>query len=109
MTELRQLTPQEVIFVGGETPKIYQHTGGLIMLDGRGRPGFGFGLAVVHRHIPAISREGERDFPPQAFASTGHQHRAALISRLGRGCVSHAAKESAERLGAIGSEKVRSR
>jgi len=42
MTELRQLTPQEVIFVGGETPKIYQHTGGLIMLDGRGRPGFGF-------------------------------------------------------------------
>ncbi len=39
---LRQLTPREVVFVGGETPSIYQHTGGLVLLDTSERPGFGY-------------------------------------------------------------------
>ena len=42
MQTLRQLTPQDVLFVGGETPRIYQHTVGLMLIDGRDRPGFGF-------------------------------------------------------------------
>jgi diacylglycerol O-acyltransferase / wax synthase len=42
MTKLRQLTPQDVMFVGGETPNVYQHTAGLILLDSSGRPDFGF-------------------------------------------------------------------
>ena len=33
MRKLRQLTPREVLFVGGETPTIYQHTSGLNLLD----------------------------------------------------------------------------
>ncbi len=33
MNTLRQLTPREVMFVGGETPNVYQHTAGLIMMD----------------------------------------------------------------------------
>jgi diacylglycerol O-acyltransferase / wax synthase len=42
MTQYRQLTPQDVMFVGGETPNVYQHTLGLILLDASGRPGFGY-------------------------------------------------------------------
>ena len=38
MQTLRQLTPQDVLFVGGETPRIYQHTVGLMLIDGRDRP-----------------------------------------------------------------------
>lgn len=38
----RQLTDREVLFVGGETPNVYQHTAGLTFLDARDRPGFGF-------------------------------------------------------------------
>lgn len=30
---LKQLTPQDVFFVGGETKSVYQHTGGLILLQ----------------------------------------------------------------------------
>jgi len=33
MKRLKQLTPQEVFFVGGETNCIYQHTGGLVILQ----------------------------------------------------------------------------
>ena len=49
MKKLRQLTPQDVLFVGGETAKMYQHTGGLVLLDSRGRPDFGF--EAFRRHI----------------------------------------------------------
>ena len=42
MSELRQLTRQDVLFVGGETARVYQHTAGLVLLDNRGRPGFNF-------------------------------------------------------------------
>jgi diacylglycerol O-acyltransferase len=49
MTKLRQLTPQEVMFVGGETSRIYQHTGGLTLLDASDRPGFGF--EAFRRHL----------------------------------------------------------
>jgi diacylglycerol O-acyltransferase / wax synthase len=42
MTKYRQLTPQDVMFVGGETPNVYQHTVGLILLDSSDNPGFGF-------------------------------------------------------------------
>jgi len=33
MSELRQLTRQDVLFVGGETARVYQHTAGLVLLD----------------------------------------------------------------------------
>lgn len=42
MKRLRQLTPQETFFIGGETSRIYQHTGGLILLDASDRPDFGY-------------------------------------------------------------------
>jgi len=42
MDKYRQLQPQDTLFIGGETPTVYQHTGGLVILDARGRPGFGF-------------------------------------------------------------------
>jgi len=42
MQTLRQLTPQDVLFVGGETSTIYQHTVGLMLIDASDRPGFGF-------------------------------------------------------------------
>lgn len=42
MQQLRQLSPQETLFIGGETHCVYQHTGGLILLDASGRPDFGF-------------------------------------------------------------------
>lgn len=35
MRKLRQLTPKEVFFVGGETHNMYQHTSGLVLLDTR--------------------------------------------------------------------------
>jgi len=42
MGKYRQLQPQDTLFIGGETPTVYQHTGGLVILDARDRPGFGF-------------------------------------------------------------------
>jgi WS/DGAT/MGAT family acyltransferase len=42
MKQLRQLTSRETFFIGGETACVYQHTGGLILLDARESPGFGF-------------------------------------------------------------------
>jgi diacylglycerol O-acyltransferase / wax synthase len=42
MRQLKQLTPREVLFVGGETRKIHQHTSGLTILDAGGRPDFGY-------------------------------------------------------------------
>jgi len=49
MTRPRQLTPQDVMFVGGETSNIYQHTGGLTLLDASERPGFGYDS--LRRHL----------------------------------------------------------
>ena len=49
MTRPRQLTPQDVMFVGGETSRIYQHTGGLTLMDASDRPGFGY--ASLRRHL----------------------------------------------------------
>ncbi len=49
MSKLRQLTPQDVMFVGGENSKVYQHTAGLIMLDASDSPGFCFD--VYRRHL----------------------------------------------------------
>lgn len=49
MAKPRQLTPRDVMFVGGETSKIYQHTGGLTLLDASSRPGFGFDS--LRRHL----------------------------------------------------------
>ena len=45
---MRQLTPSEVVFVGGETATIYQHTAGVILLDARDRPGFDFQSFRTH-------------------------------------------------------------
>jgi diacylglycerol O-acyltransferase len=41
----RQLTPQEVLYVGGESATAYFHVSGLTMLDATDRPGFGFEAA----------------------------------------------------------------
>jgi WS/DGAT/MGAT family acyltransferase len=49
VSELRQLTPQDVMFVGGETSRIYQHTGGLTVLDASECPGFGY--ESLRRHL----------------------------------------------------------
>ena len=40
MAQLRQLTPREVLFVGGENSRVYQHTAGLTLLDASMTPGF---------------------------------------------------------------------
>lgn len=45
---VRQLTPREVVFVGGETATIYQHTAGVILLDAADRPDFGFESFRAH-------------------------------------------------------------
>jgi WS/DGAT/MGAT family acyltransferase len=42
MRKLRQLTPNEVLFIGGETDRVYQHTAGLVIVDGSDVPGYGF-------------------------------------------------------------------
>lgn len=48
MTKLRQLTPNETLFIGGEKPNVYQHTGGLILLDASDRPDFCFESFKAH-------------------------------------------------------------
>lgn len=48
MREPKQLTPLEVMFVGGETPTMYQHTAGLMLLDASDRPDFGFDVFRKH-------------------------------------------------------------
>ena len=55
MSELRQLTRQDVLFVGGETARVYQHTAGLVLLDNRGRPDFNF--KAFREHV--IERVGQ--------------------------------------------------
>jgi diacylglycerol O-acyltransferase len=55
MNKLRQLTSREVIFVGGETSNIYQHTGGLLLLDASDNPDFGF--EEFRRHTEATIGE----------------------------------------------------
>jgi len=42
MRKVRQLTSNEVLFIGGETDNVYQHTGGLVLLDASDRPEFCF-------------------------------------------------------------------
>ncbi len=56
MTTLRQLTPSESLFIGGETPSVYQHTAALVMLDASAVPGYGFDTFRRHmeRHIPRV-------------------------------------------------------
>lgn len=49
MRKLKQLTPREVLFIGGESPNVYQHTAGLVLLDASSAPGFGFD--AFRRHI----------------------------------------------------------
>jgi diacylglycerol O-acyltransferase / wax synthase len=49
MRKVRQLTPQEVLFVGGETPTVYQHTSGLNLLNASEKPDFGF--ESIRRHL----------------------------------------------------------
>lgn len=48
MAGLRQLTKQDVLFVAGETAKVYQHTGGLVLLDASGRQDFNFKSFRAH-------------------------------------------------------------
>ena len=49
MRKLKQLTTEEVMFVGGETDKVYQHTAALILLDSSDNPGFNF--EVYRQHL----------------------------------------------------------
>lgn len=49
MKKLKQLTPSEVLFIGGETANVYQHVAGLVFLDASDRPGFGF--EAFRRHM----------------------------------------------------------
>jgi WS/DGAT/MGAT family acyltransferase len=42
MSKFRQLKPQDVLFVGGETQNVYQHTAGLIMMDTTGKATISF-------------------------------------------------------------------
>ena len=55
MSELRQLTRQDVLFVGGETARVYQHTAGFVLLDSSDRPDFNF--KVFREHV--IERVGQ--------------------------------------------------
>lgn len=56
MRKLKQLTPQDALFIGGETANVYQHTGGVILLDGSAVPGYGFDAFRKHMvsHIQKI-------------------------------------------------------
>lgn len=49
MSQTRQLTTDDTFFIGGETASVYQHTGGLVMLDASDRPDFGF--AGFRQHL----------------------------------------------------------
>lgn len=42
MKKLKQLTPSEVLFIGGETDNVYQHVAGLVFLDASDSPAFDF-------------------------------------------------------------------
>ena len=55
MSGLRQLTKQDVLFIGGEIDRVYQHTAGLVLLDSSDRPGFNFKVFREH----AIERIGQ--------------------------------------------------
>ncbi len=55
MSKLRQLTKQDVLFVGGENASVYQHTAGLVLLDSSGQPDFSF--KVFREHV--IERVGQ--------------------------------------------------
>ncbi len=49
MSRLRQLSPSESLFIGGETATVYQHTAALVELDANKVPGYGF--ASFKRHM----------------------------------------------------------
>jgi WS/DGAT/MGAT family acyltransferase len=49
MAELRQLGREDILFVAGETDKVYQHTAGLVLLDSRECPDFDF--QAFRRHV----------------------------------------------------------
>jgi diacylglycerol O-acyltransferase len=42
MSKIKQLNEEDVLFVAGETKTVYQHTAGLVILDTRESPDFGF-------------------------------------------------------------------
>ena len=42
MAVIKQLTPDTTFFIGGETSCVYQHNGGLVLIDGKGRQDCGF-------------------------------------------------------------------
>jgi WS/DGAT/MGAT family acyltransferase len=42
MSDLRQLNKEDVLFVAGESDRVYQHTAGLVLLDSSTRPGFNY-------------------------------------------------------------------
>jgi len=59
MASTKQLQPETVYFIGGETAQVYQHNGGLILLDASERPGAGFGEFRRHMverlaHLPQM-------------------------------------------------------
>lgn len=49
MNGTRQLSAEDVFFVGGEISNVYQHTAGLVIIDGEGRPDFG--PDSIDRHL----------------------------------------------------------
>ena len=81
MKYLRQLKPQDVMFIGGETPSVYQHTAGLVLLESSERPGFGF--EQYRQHIAervdaqlVVSRNGGQRRQPR------HVYRRGDVQRL---------------------------
>ena len=56
MRKLKQLKPQDVLFIGGETSHVYQHTAGLILMDSDDLPDYNFDVSRRHmqEHIAKI-------------------------------------------------------
>jgi hypothetical protein len=68
MRQLKQLTPREVLFVGGETRTIHQHTSGLTILDASDRPDFGYESIrkhLVEPHAVDAPVAGQRQHRPE--------------------------------------------
>lgn len=53
-----QMSGKDVLFLAMETPQTHGHTGGLLILDPSGRPGFGFDAvkAMVAERMPLVPR-----------------------------------------------------
>ena len=48
MSHFKQLAPETVFYVGGETTEVYQHTGGLLLLDGSDQTDYTFEKFKTH-------------------------------------------------------------